>query len=135
MQSLFIWIEKRKKFSVKKLLSYLPEIKGASNIQDMSDILPHALFDWSFDFENDSTIAELHDNLETISTQGTGRASLQLALEIQRHEKMPLRIFNDGYDFHFSIKGLSLAEIEQKIRESYFDEEAKALDQKLVEAA
>lgn len=93
------------------------------------------LFDWRFDFENDSTIAKLHKDLETISMQGLGQTSLQLAYLIQQNEKLPLRIFNDGYDFHFSIKGLSLEDINKRILSSYFDKEAESLEGALVEAA
>jgi hypothetical protein len=45
-----------------------------------------------------------------------------------------LRIFNDDYDFHFSLKGIkSLDELKQKIAESYFDDEAKAMEARSAE--
>ena len=135
MQSLFIWIGKQKKFDAKKLMSYLPKIEGVKKVQGISDVSPKMLFDWHFDFENDSTIAKLHKDLETISMQGLGQASLHLACLIQQNEKSPLRIFNDAYDFHFSIKGLSLEDINKRILSSYFDKEAKSLEDIFVEAA
>lgn len=129
MRSLFIWINEQEKFDIEKLLSDIKSIPNTYGIKDVSNVLDNTILDWEYQFAEESNIFSLGKSLNMISTRGLDDASLHFAIELQKREKRPLRIFNDNYDFHFSIENIkSLEELKQKIQEGYFDEEALAME-------
>ena len=134
MQFLFIYIggEAGQKFDPEKLKRDLAEIEGVSDIN--GENLTDSVVACHYKFGGYRTTMRLSEGLETVSTNHYGEADWNLALELQKREPRPLRIFNDDYDFHFSLKGIkSLDELKQKIAESYFDDEAKAMEARSAE--
>lgn len=129
MLNFFIWINKEEKFNSEKLSKELMNIQGIRELKDVTNSSELMSLEWQFDYEEDSVIATLHKDLKMISMRGLGDASLQLALELQKRDEPPLRVFDEGYSFHFSIKEIeSLEELKQKIHEDYFDEAALEME-------
>lgn len=123
MQTLFIYPEGRQGFVPKDLEDELRSIDGTDNIngENLSDS-PVAC---DYKFGDDWTTIRLSDDLTTITMRGIGDATLHMALELQKRSKQSLRVFDDGYNFHFALKDVSSSrELKQKIQNSYFDAEA-----------
>lgn len=63
---------------------------------------------------------------------GTGDASLNLALELQRREPRPLRVTDLGYDFEFPLQSIrTIGEMLDKINAEVFETEQPALVEKV----
>ncbi len=121
MDALLIVLGEGKKFEPDKILRDFEGIAGVSEIRT-----EHAFdtaLECRYEFGGDNTIVRLQADLEVISMRGMGDASLQMALELQRREENPLLVFNQGYDFDFTLDGVhSLEELQQKIRAAYQEE-------------
>lgn len=132
MQFLFIYKGKDQKFNPEKLKRELAAIEGVSNIN--GENLTDSIVACDCSYNGYSTIVRLLDDLETVTTSRINDASFYLASELQKRESQPLRIFDDNYNFHFSIKGIrSPEELERKANEGYFDDEAVALENRVEE--
>lgn len=127
MEKLLIYREDKGKFSTENLKKKLLLIKGVSNLNANKFIdSPLSL---EFKYERCEVIVRLADDLETVIIDGFNDASLLFALKLQEIENAPLRIFNDQYDFHFSVQGIKSArKLKKKVQEHFFDEKAIALE-------
>lgn len=73
-----------------------------------------------FDFNDDKTTVRLAENLKAISMHGTGDASLQMALQIQKRHSKPLRVTDLDYGFDLFIGEIgSVEDFDKKIRDAY----------------
>lgn len=128
MQHLFIYIGENQRFDPEKIIHDFHDIPGTSNINgpDFSDA--RAACDYEFD--GYKTFVRLEGDPTMIVIDSVSDAAFQMALELQKRDLRPLRVITDTGGFHFSIKGInSLAELKRKVNESYFDDEAKAMEE------
>lgn len=127
MQLFLIYIDENQTFNPEKVKNDLAKIKGVENINGQE--LQDSIIACDYRFGNSGVIARLDEDLKAISANGVSDASLNLALELQKHETRPLRITDDNYNFNFSIKEISsLDELKDKTLNNYFDEEALAME-------
>lgn len=117
MDALLIVLGEHVKFDADKILRDLRSIPGVSEIKAGGS--PDTIIECRYEFGSDVTTVRLSADEEVISARGTGDASLQAAIEFQRREEKPLRVFNQGWDFDFSLKGIdTLVEFKQKIQKA-----------------
>ena len=73
-----------------------------------------------FNWNGDKTIARLAGDSKAITIHGTGKASQQMALEIQRRYPQPLRVTDLDYGFDLFVGEIgSVEEFTKKIRDAY----------------
>jgi hypothetical protein len=117
MNSLIVCGKADFRFDEDKVFRDLEGILGVYNLE-RGDFVGAAL-QCEYEFNGDRTIVRLSDDLESITIAGTGDASLQVALELQRREEQPLFVTDFGYDFNFSLKGIhTIDAIKEKMRAS-----------------
>ena len=104
MNSLIICGNTGFRFDEDKVFRNLEDLPGARNLE-RGDFVG-AILQCEYEFDGDRTIVRLSDDLESITIAGTGDASLQIALELQRREEQPLFVTNFGYEFNFSLKDI-----------------------------
>lgn len=128
MRLLFLYIGEGQTFDLDKLIGDLRDIEGVSEINGAN--FSSSLLACDYQFGENMTVLRLESNdLGTLSLNGINDASLQLALELQKREPRPLRAFDDGYFFHFSLESVnSLDDFKQKISNRYFDNAAQAME-------
>ncbi len=102
MNSLIVCGEAGFKFDEDKVFQTLKDIPGVYNLE-RGDLVG-AVLQCEYEFDGDQTIVRLSGDLESITIAGTGDASLQVALELQRREEQPLFVTDFGYGFNFSLK-------------------------------
>lgn len=121
MNSLLMFVGEHVQFDDEEVYRYLQEIPGVSGLNRGRFI--GAVLQCHYDFNGDSTIVRLSDDLRTVTAAGTGDASLQVALELQRRETRPMRVTDFGYNFDLSLKGVhGLEEFRQKITAANVEE-------------
>lgn len=104
MNSLIVCGKAGFRFDEDKVFRNLEELPGSLNLE-RGDFVG-AVLQCEYEFNGDHTIVRLGDDLESITIAGTGDASLQVALELQRREEQPLFVTDFGYDFNFSLKDI-----------------------------
>ncbi len=104
MNSLIVCGSPGFRFDADKVFRNLEDLPGAHDLE-RGDFVGAAL-QCEYEFDGDRTLVRLSDDLESITIAGTGDASLQVALELQRREEQPLFVTDFGYDFNFSLKGI-----------------------------
>lgn len=130
-EKLLIYKEDKDKFSIEILEEKLTTVDGVSNLSEKKSTDCALCLD--FVYEQYPVAVRLADDLETVIVDSLSDTSLLFALKLQEIEKVPLRMFNDNYDFHFSMRGIrSLKKLKKKIQEHFFDEEAVALETALI---
>jgi hypothetical protein len=82
----------------------LEGIEGVYNLREGDFI--GSILDCEFDFENDSTIVRLSDDLKTIEMTGVGDSGLRMALELQRSLTSNLRMIDWAYTFDIRLSGI-----------------------------
>lgn len=102
MNSLIVCGNAGFRFKEDKVFRDLEDIPGVYNLE-RGDFVGAAL-QCEYEFDGDRTIVRLSDDLESITIAGTGDASLQVAIELQRREEQPLFATDFGYGFNFSLK-------------------------------
>lgn len=121
MISLLMFIGEYEQFDDEEVYRYLQEIPGVSELK--RGCFVGAVLQCHYDFNGDSTIVRLSDDLGTITAAGTGDASLQVALELQRRETRPIRVTDFGYNFDLSLGDMhGLEEFRQKITAANVEE-------------
>ncbi len=114
MDFLVLFAGEDKKFDEEMVFQILANIPGVYDLKREPNV--DAVIEGRCDFEDDSTIVRLSEDLETITISGTGKASLQLALEIQKALGTPLRVFDSDYSFDLMLNEInSLSDFEEKI--------------------
>ncbi|HIK08794.1 MAG TPA: hypothetical protein IGS52_00760 [Oscillatoriaceae cyanobacterium M33_DOE_052] len=119
MKTLLLFIGESEKFNLSEVAEIFPKIPNIQNLKQgdfVGSILECEFFD-----KNDYTIIRLSDDLETISIDGDGDASLKIALEIQKHYPQNLRLIDSNYSFDIELDQIkSVGQLRQKMRESSF---------------
>ena len=114
MNSLLMLIGEHEQFDAEKIYRDLQDIAGVSELKRGHFV--GAVLQCHYAFNGDSTIVRLSDDLKTLTATGTGDASLQVALELQRRETRPMRATDFGYNFDLSLGDVrGLEEFRQKI--------------------
>jgi hypothetical protein len=114
MNSLIVCGNEDFSFNEDEVFHDLKEIPGVHNLE-RGDFIG-AVLQCEYEFNGDRTIVRLSDDLESITMEGGGDASFQVALELQKREQQPLFVTDFGYDFNFSLKNIhSLDEIKEKL--------------------
>ncbi len=119
MKILLLLSGEDEKFNLSEVADILPKIPQIQNLKQgefVGSILECELSD-----RNDYTMIRLSDDLETISIDGDGDASLKIALEIQKHYPQNLRLIDSNYSFDIELDKIkSVGELRQKMQESLF---------------
>ena len=105
MDLLLLYIGDGQQFDEEKVFQILNSVPGVKNLNRGKTT--GAIMEGNYDFSSDSTIVRLAEDLETISISGTGDASLQLALEIQRAYHQPLHLVDSDYSFDVVLSDVS----------------------------
>lgn len=117
MDALLIVLGEHVRFDAGKILHDLQDIPGVSEIKTAGSF--DSIIECRYEYDNDITTVRLSTGGEVISARGIGDASLQVAIELQRREEKPLRVFNQSWDFDFLLKSIdTLEEFKQKIQET-----------------
>ena len=101
MQFLLLIHEDRRPFSLAQLKHIFRSVRGFHSIR--SDGPGGELIQAEFDAEDDSTIVQLSDDLESVALTGASGAALRAALLIQHYYGRPLRIFDLDYSFDLRL--------------------------------
>ncbi len=90
---LYLDAEGKVSFDPTKIRNCLKHLEGMSNWREGSDTpRDDMLFDCFYEFNGDSTIVFVPPQLSFVGVWGTGDASLQVALEIQKRYDAPIYI-------------------------------------------
>lgn len=121
MNSLLIFPVNENDYDQPELFDKEKVVEDLSSIEGVYDLRQEGLVGsvcvCCYDFNGYSAIVRLSGDLKTISLKPENDASLQMALELQRHETRPLRVVNDGYDFDLILKDLkSLEDFQERIK-------------------
>lgn len=110
--------DKPETFKADKILADLHEIKGVYNLREEN-------CEGEYRFKDNETIFTLSEDLQRFSCRPENEASHNLALELQKREKRPLRVVNMSYDFDLILKEIkSLADFREKINSEIYSEVA-----------
>jgi hypothetical protein len=85
--------------AIKAVLHQSPGVEGFVE----NDPISGSLW-WEYNFRGGSSIVKLIDSDKAISFSDLGDASLNLAIELQRHLPMPLIAFDSGYSFEVNLQ-------------------------------
>ena len=119
MKMLLLFIGEDEKFNFSEIADILPKIPHIHNLKQGEFV--GSILECEFSDKNDYTIIRLSDDLETISIDGDGDASLKIALEIQKHYPQNLRLIDSNYSFDIELEKIkSVGQLRQKMRESSF---------------
>lgn len=118
MSTLLIYIGENERFDANKVKRDLEQVPGVEKLQ--VDNFGSSLLQCDYNFNGDSTILRLADDLAIISVDGTGDASLQIALELQKREERQLHLTNYNYVFDLPLNNIhSVDELRREIRIAY----------------
>ena len=102
MHALLIYISEGQTFDPEKLRRNLEHIPGVSCIGGAE--FSRYVVGCRYEFGGDSSDLRVEqDSPETIVIDGTGDASLNLALELQKREQRPLRVTDLSYSFDLPL--------------------------------
>ncbi|WP_199246184.1 hypothetical protein [[Phormidium] sp. ETS-05] len=119
MKTLLLFIGEAEKFNLNEVGEIFTKIPNIQNLKQGDFI--GSILECEFSDNNDYTIIRLSDDLETISIDGDGDASLKIALEIQKHYPQNLRLIDSNYSFDIELDKIkSVGQLRQKMRESSF---------------
>jgi hypothetical protein len=107
MSFLLVYIGETENFDPELVRSFLHTCSRVSEIKEHCD--ERSLYTAHFDYADDSTIFDLHSNLETVSISGTGFASIQLCHLFQASYPKPLHVIDEGYNFDLVIRDFGSA--------------------------
>lgn len=111
--------ETEMKFDKAILAQILRSILGTSKIKMENDNCG-TILESNYHFGDDFTTFRLSESLTFFSMDGTGRASQNIALEIQKQLSLPLYAFDTSYCFDIPLQEVtSLEDFEQKIKQGY----------------
>lgn len=119
MKTLLLFIGEAEKFNLNEVAEVFPKIPNIQNLKQGDFV--GSILECEFSDNNDYTIIRLSDDLETISIDGDGDASLKIALEIQKNYPQNLRLIDSNYSFDIELDKIkSVSQLRQKMRESSF---------------
>ncbi|MGL4503805.1 MAG: hypothetical protein ACRCU2_32390 [Planktothrix sp.] len=114
---LLLFIGEDEKFNLIQIADILTKIPNIQNLKQGDFV--GSILEGEFSEKNDFTIIRLSDDLETISIDGDGDASLKIALEIQKHYPQNLRLIDSNYSFDIELAKInSVGQLRQNMRES-----------------
>ena len=105
MEKLLVYKEDKNKFSLETLERKLLTADGVSNL--ISRFFADTPLRLDYEFARQTVTVRLADDLETFIIEGSNDTSLLFALKLQEIESSPLRMFNNNYDFHFSMEEIN----------------------------
>lgn len=114
---LLLFIGEDEKFNLSQIADILSKIPNIQNFKQGDFV--GSILECEFSEKTDYTIIRLSDDLETISIDGDGDASLKIALEIQKHYPQNLRLIDSNYSFDIELAKIkSVGQLRQNMRES-----------------
>ena len=114
MKLLILYIGENEKFDKTLLVEIMAHIPGTKELPEEN--LVGSIREWEFVDSGDRTLVRLSEDLETISIPGTGDASLKIALELQKHYPIPIRVVDEDYSFDLMLKEMgSVAALRQNM--------------------
>ncbi len=117
MKMLLLFIGEDEKFNLSQVADILTKIPNIQNFNQGNFV--GSILECEFSEKNDFTIIRLSDDLETISIDGDGEASLKIALEIQKHYPQNLRLIDSNYSFDIELAEIkSVGQLRHQMRES-----------------
>jgi hypothetical protein len=117
MKMLLLFIGEDEKFNLIQVADILTKIPNIQNLKQGDFV--GSILEGEFSEKNDFTIIRLSDDLETISIDGDGDASLKIALELQKHYPKNLRLIDSNYSFDIELAKInSVGQLRQNMRES-----------------
>jgi hypothetical protein len=112
MPFLILDIGEGRHFDKRLIVNALANLKGATPRKRLDN---HLVF-YRYETADDSTTIALENDLETISIDGSGKASLFAALHIQLNYPEDIQLYDEVYSFHIVLRGVSsLRQLEQRI--------------------
>jgi hypothetical protein len=102
MKSLLLYLAENERFDSVKIRLIFKDIMLPNSLKE--DGLIGVIIEGEFRDRDDFTIVRLSDDLETISIDGLGDASLKLALEIQKYYPKPIQVIDSEYNFDISLE-------------------------------
>lgn len=87
-------------FDPEELTSILREIPNVSELKKGADEM---LLQWDFSFEEDQTTCRLGHDLDCITLDGLGDASLEMAIELRRRMGVNFRVVDSNYNFDIEL--------------------------------
>lgn len=103
MTDLFIYKSDNQPFNEEDVYSKLEAI-GVSRLRLNTAGDAGTFIEGHFSLDEDSTMVELSDDLETYSTSDDGPAAREFAIRLQSQYEDPLQICDIHYSFHLSLK-------------------------------
>ncbi|AFY80555.1 hypothetical protein [Oscillatoria acuminata] len=117
MKMLLLFIGEDEKFNLSQVADSLTKIPNIQNFKQGDFV--GSILECEFSEKTDFTIIRLSDDLETISIDGDGEASLKIALEIQKHYPQNLRLIDSNYSFDIELAEIkSVGQLRHQMRES-----------------
>lgn len=117
MKMLLLFIGENETFNLSQVADSLTKIPNIKNVKQGDFV--GSILECEFSDKTDFTIIRLSDDLETISIDGDGDASLKIALKIQNNYPQNLRLIDSNYSFDIELAKIkSVSQLRQNIRES-----------------
>jgi hypothetical protein len=118
MGTLLLLVDEQFLFDEGEVYDILRNIPGVYELERRAFV--GAVMECRYDLGDDKTIVRLPSHLRAISIDGTGEASMNIALEIQKRLRVPLIVVDEGYNFCFPLMTVhSVADFEDLIRKSW----------------
>jgi hypothetical protein len=96
------------RFDRDKLRRALEQIPSVQNVEEGA--FTKSVLRCDFDYDDDRTTLRVGDDLKSIVIDGTGDASLKIAIEIQRQCEFPIRTVDENYNFDLRLTAVSSVE-------------------------
>jgi hypothetical protein len=96
------------KFDADLIAKTLAGMPGVSDIR-RGDLIG-SIIECEYTYRYSSTIVRLESDRDFISTDGVGDDSLRFALELQSRLNMPLRAYDDEYNFDINLSAVKTVE-------------------------
>lgn len=96
MSFLLLYVGKNKNFDGEKIKQILQQ---SSNMRNLGEGTHGTLIQCEYELDDDFTVIRLKDDLETIVIEGSGKSSMQAALDIQGGYNVPIHLIDEGYSF------------------------------------
>jgi hypothetical protein len=108
MNALLLYGKSGFKFNAEQIYQALQSLPGVHDLQ--RGTLTDAVLQGEYDFQGDSTILRLSADLQSITATGTGPASQQIILTLQKLLARPLFVTDYGYNFDLPLSGIQTVE-------------------------
>jgi hypothetical protein len=118
MNHLIVFRDDQGSFEPDEVRRILENIPGTRDLKETAGI--GSGIGYEFAFNGDKTFVRLAKDFLAMTIHGTGEASQQAALEIQRRHGEPLRVTDLDYGFDLPLSQISsVQDFTKKIRDAY----------------